>query len=448
MARKDAKWVEIGKLGLPAFALVVAAFALAYWFVGPAPPDHFTLAAGQPGGAYADYAVRYREALASYDIRVEILHTAGSIENLERLAAGEADVALVQGGVELPEEGEVSPSSLGSLFFEPLWVFVRPGARISRLTQLEGRQMSIGAPGSGTRAVAEQLLHDNGLRSDAPSVFELPTQEGVDALERGEIDALFLISGPSAPTVQQLLHSTRAVPMSFARADAYTRLHRYLSEVTLPQGVVDLSRNIPSRDVKLLAPTANLVVGPSFHPVLVDLLMHVAGQIHERGDLFEQTGEFPSPRFLAFPLSKEARRIYENGPPFLQRYLPFWAATQIDRLKVLLLPVVALLLPLARSFPPLYRWRVRSRIYRWYKELRDVDPDAEGEGRFKTPEERLAELARIESEVGKVPAPPSYAVELYDLRRHIEFVRERVGETRSPQRADLESPRTQSPEIE
>ncbi len=423
---KPRTYAEVAKLAAPALLVTLLAFGLAYYFVGPAPPDRIAIATGERDGAYYHFAERYREVLAGFGVDLEVRPTAGSAENVRLLAGGEVDVAFVQGGV-ASDAGDVGLLTLGSLFYEPLWVFSGGGGELSRLSELRGMQIAPGPLGSGTRAVALRLLEDNGVL-DSASLADLPGREAADALEAGRVDALFLIASPRSPLIRDLVTAESASLMSFERADAYTRTHRFLSRLTLPEGVIDLSANIPPREIVLVSPTANLVVGPDFHPALVDLLLQAAAQVHGAGGLFEQPGEFPSPSYLAFPLSPEARRHYKHGPPFLQRFLPFWAATLVDRLKVMLIPLFALLIPLFRVMPPVYRWRVRSRIYRWYKELRAVDPGGELEGSGMELDEALAEATRIESEVSGVPAPPSYARELYDLRVHIDLVRTKLQE--------------------
>jgi hypothetical protein len=205
----------------------------------------------------------------------------------------------------------------------------------------------------------------------------------------------------------------------------------------LPEGVMDLSRNIPPRDTVLVSSVGELVAGPDFHPALVDVLLQAAAAVHSRGDVFSPPGHFPSPRNVDLPLHPDAARYFKYGPPFLQRYLPFWAASQIDRLKVMLIPLIALLIPLIRVFPPTYRWRVRSRIYRWYKELRAVDPGPNSDLGAEDLAARLAEVERIEREVARVPTPTSYAHDLYALLLHVDFVHARLVEAKARAEGDV-----------
>ena len=406
----------------PAVLLSLLGFIVAYQFVDPAPPDRLVIAAGRAEGAYARHAARYAEILGRDGVTLEIRETRGSLENLELLAAGEVDVGFVQGGTEDP--GRAGLLSLGSLYFEPAWLFYR-GARMSeRLPDLKGLRLAVGPVGSGTRMLAETLLRDNALEGGAVTVLAVDGREAVEALKTGEVDAAFFVLGADSPLIEELVRAPDLRLMSFSRAHAYTRLHPFLSAVVLPEGLIDMLANIPDRDVHLVAPTATLVTREDVHPALQDLLLQALPQVHGDGGWFEDQGRFPSPDFLVYPLSPEARRYYEHGPSLLQRYLPFWAATLVDRLKVMLLPLIVVLIPLLRLMPPIYAWRMRAKIYRWYKTLEVIELKVrEGPDAARLQEIR-AELGRIEREVRKVHVPPSFAAQAYELRIHIRLVRD------------------------
>lgn len=406
----------------PALLLVIVAFVLAFQFIKPAPPDRVVMATGSPEGAYHLFAQRYAQYLAREGIELVLRPTAGSVENLKLLQQGDVSLALVQGGVD--EGGGVSPLlSLGSLYYEPLWLFHRADVQIDSLRDLAGRPVAVGPKGSGTRALVGRLLRDN--RVDDEALWQgLGGQAAVEALQRGEVDAVFLVISAQSELLAGLLRDPQVTLFDFARADAYTRRYRFLNSLELPEGVVDLAENIPPHPVRLLAPTANLVSHPDLHPAVVDLMLQAVTEVHRDGGWFEGQDEFPIPGLLAFPLSKEAARFYKNGPPFLQRYLPFWAASLVDRLKVMLLPLLMLLLPLIKVMPPIYTWRMRARVYRWYDELEQAEQRL-SEGRRDT-DWVCSELDRIESEVQRVKVPLSFTDQLYHLRQHIDLVRRQV----------------------
>lgn len=419
--RKPSRGKDHLQLFGPAILLVLLGFVLAYQFVQPAPPDRIGIATGQPDGAYYLFGQRYREWLAQERIELDVVTSAGSLDNIGRLSRGEVAAALVQGGTTAGEPGLLS---LGSLYFEPIWVFYRHELPIARLSDLRGKRSAIGAPGSGTRALALQLLADNGIHPDNSVLLDTSGQTAAEALLKGEIDSVFLVASPMSPVVRTLLDTGQVRLLSFERAEAYTRTHRFLSAVTLPEGVINLQRNLPDRTTTLLAASANLVVRDDLHPALMDLLLQAAQEVHGPGGWFEQNGQFPTQAYLVYPLSSAAERFYQYGPPLLQRYLPFWAATLVDRLKVMLLPFLALMIPLFKIMPPIYRWRMRSRIYRWYKEVLAIDHQLFREG-VDLDQARSA-LARIEHEVAHIDIPLSYAEELYDLRLHISLIQQKL----------------------
>jgi hypothetical protein len=280
--------------------------------------------------------------------------------------------------------------------------------------------------------LALELMRDAGYAEADVAVSDLTGKAAVDGLRDGRLDVVTLVASPSSNLVQELLRAEGIKLQGFARADAYTRRHRYLSNLTLPEGAVDLNSNLPPTDVTLLAPTANLVAHENLHPALVDLLLEAANEVHGGGGLFEVPGSFPSPSYLVFPLSDDARRYFNSGPPFLRRTLPFWAATLIDRLALMLLPLIAIIIPLTRIMPPIYKWRVRRRVYRWYKELRKIEAKIQGGVHDDDVPEHHTDLDRIDDEVRKVKIPWAYAEELYQLRLHIRYVREGLNNSEDP----------------
>lgn len=430
----------------PAVLLGCIALLVTYQFVDPAPPNHIVIATGGPNGAYHAYAERYRDILARDRVQLEVLETDGSVANLKLLGAPDSgvDVAFVQGGTRGYATVDTL-TSLASLYYEPLWFFRNAAVPINRPADIVGKRISIGPTGSGTRALALVLLGDAGFTEDDLKISPLTGMTAANALREGPLDLMMLVASPQSELVQTLLQSDQVTLVSFARADAFTRRHRFLSKLIMPEGSIDLARNLPSHDVELLAPTANLVASERLHPALVDLLLEAAQEVHGPGGLFEQPGAFPSPHNLIFPLNGEARRFFESGPPFLRRTLPFWAATLIDRLTLMLLPLVAVIIPLMRIMPPLYKWRVRRRVYKWYKELRMLEREIQSGLRDDDAAACHADLDRIDAEVRKVKIPWAYAEELYQLRLHIRYVHDVLDDRvlpsgRTPSRARSRRP--------
>ena len=414
------------KIYLPSIIITLLGFVVAYQFVQPAPPKTITIATGDVTGAYYDYGQRYREILSRHGITLKVRSTKGSVENLELLRKSKSvDIAFVQGGVGDPASMP-ELRSLASLYFEPLWIFHRSVAAVHRLTDLRGKRLAVGQEGSGTRSLALILLNENGIDESNTSLLSWDGEKTVASIRAGEVDAAFFVASQRSSLVRRLLDSEGISVLNMERAEAYTRLHRFLNKVILPEGVVDLSENVPKQDIDLLAASATLVVRDDFHPALIDLILQAASEIHGSGGIFERPYQFPSREFLDFPIEKDALRYFKTGPPFLQKYLPFWAASLIDRLKVMLLPLLTLFFPLFKVVPPTYRWRARSRVIHWYKELQAVDHafmENEDPAKLK---EYITELNRIDREVAKVEVPLSYASELYGLRVHISHLRKMI----------------------
>ena len=402
-------------------------------FVEAPPPRRIVMAAGGKDGAYFRFAERYRDLLQEEGITLEIVSTKGSVENLEMLQDHNSDVsiAFVQTGVADPETSE-SLQSLASLYREPLWIFYRSADVVDRLTQLLGMRIAMGPEGSGTRMVASQLLKANGVEIDPSEQTSLGGNAAATALEQGEIDAAFFVAGIDAAYIPRLLKDPEIHLVELAQADAYARQFRFLSTVTIHEGLIDLKQDIPSKDVLLIAPAATLVAHKSLHPALVSLFLKTATKVHQKGDLLSAAGEFPTPSLTDLPLSADADRYFRNGPPVLQRFLPFWLASLVDRLKIMIIPLIMLLMPLLRVAPPLVRWQTRRKIYMWYTELREIDQKAILGMSTEEAQQSLASLHRLEQQIARVGVPLSYMEEYYNLRLHLTLVRSRVHSILAP----------------
>jgi TRAP transporter TAXI family solute receptor len=410
-----------------ALAIIVAAFWIAFRFVRPAPPDEFAISTGAEGGAYQLYARRYAELLAREGVRVQVRASTGSLENLERLADPESgvSVAFVQGGVGDPAR-QPELVTLAALYYEPLWVFYRGESEVTLPGQLSGRRVAVGPEGSGTRALVLTLLDASRPGGNRERLLPLAGAAAAEALLAGRIDAAAFVAGADAPYVQRLLRAKGVRLMSFALAEAFSRRFPYLAAVSLPRGVIDIAEDIPSRNVTLVATTAYLVARQDFHPALVSVLLEAVNRVHHGGSVFHRIGDFPAGREGDFPLSEDAQRYFKSGPPLLQRYLPFWVANLIQRLLILLVPLVAVAIPVMRLFPSLYVWRVRARVFRWYRELRSVEAEAARKPGPERVRELLSRLDAIEEGVGRTRVPLAYSDYAYNLKLHVDLIRTRL----------------------
>jgi hypothetical protein len=414
----------------PLVVLVVVVVTLVVWLVDPAPPRTIVMSGGPHDSSFLLAANEYKKILARNGITLKVLESDGSMQNLQRLLDPKqhVDIALVQGGV---SDGLAISSlmSLGSVFYDPIVVFYR-GSGITGLSQLEGKKIAIGREGSGTRVLALKLLEANGIEPDHDTPL-LP-YDGLQAatkLVSGEVDAAIL-NGDSATRalMLRLLKVPGISVMNFEEANAYTRLFPYLDEIDLPPGVLDLKRRIPPETIHLISPTVEIVARTNVHPAISDLLIEAAQEIHGMPGLLQHAGQFPSPVAREYPISEDAQRYYKTGKSFLYRSLPFWLASVVDRTLVLLVPLAVLLVPALRVIPALYRWRVRSRIYRYYGSLIAIERDALKDPSQEDRKALFLELDHIEASLNELRMPLAYADAFYVLREHVGFVRSRLAQ--------------------
>ncbi len=404
--------------------LVVVLSAMILWrFVEPAPPGHITLATGTGGGFYAALGEAYANRLRAAGLDVTLKASAGSAENLRLLRRGEVDAAFVQGGIVRP--GEAGLVALGSLAIEPLWLFAPSAAPLDDLAGLTGRRVAAGAEGSGAHALVGELLRDLG-RSDAVTLLPLGGDAAATALLNGTADAAVFVTSTDNGAVRRLIEAPGVALQGLRRAEAWMRAYPYLNVVRLPEGGLDLARNVPDRPLDTVGVTTNLVAAEALHPAIAGLLLQVAHAIHDGDRLLGTIDRFPNDRYVELPLHPEAEHYFAKGPSFLQRYFPYWAASLIDRLWVLIIPILTLAIPLFRLAPPAYRWQMGRRIFRWYKDLRLLEREGEA---AKDPHARRAvldRLHRLENDVVRVVVPLPFAERLYHLRTHIAYVKARV----------------------
>jgi NMT1-like family len=410
------------------FTLLVVAFAV-FWFFYSAPPRTITMTSGPKGSMFQRNAEKYAVILARHGVKLKILDSEGSKENLTRLIDPKfrVDIGFVQGGVAdgLNVDKLVS---LGSVFHEPLLIFYRRDKPVELLSELKGRRLAIGPDGSGTRSLALLLLKDNGIEPGGTSVLNgQESDEAAKALLVGKLDAVFLM-GDSAEveTIRTLMRTPQIHLYSVIQADAYIRRIHYLSKLILPMGSLDFGKNIPHHDIQLIGPTVELIARPELHPALSDLLLEAAREVHGSAGMLRYQGEFPSPIEHEYRISSDALSYYKSGKSFLYRYLPFQLASLMNRIIVIFVPMLVVLIPGLKIIPKLYRWRINLGIYRWYRALLILEKELT---RDVTPDKRLElieRLGQIEQAVNVMKVPASFAEQFYVLRGHIDFVHERL----------------------
>jgi hypothetical protein len=412
----------------PVMVLPVLLLALAYWWLDPNPPKKVTLATGPAQSAYEEFGKRYQKALRRYNIEVVLVPSDGSPSNLKMLRAGKADLGFVQGGSgERNANEESGIVTLGSLFVEPVWLFYRadavkniPGGALTSLTQLQDLRVNIGGRGSGTPFLMRRLLEANKLEPAQLKLTRLEQTAATVAFLNGELDAIVFASAPESLMVQMLLQTPGVQLMDFSQSEAYSRRFAFLTPVVLPRGVADLSKDLPPQDVRLVATTTAMLAREGTHPALLQLFAQAARDLHGPAGWFNKAGSFPNIEHSEYPVSREAERAIRSGQPFLQ----LWMSNLVERMWLALGIILAVMLPLTRIVPPVYQFRIRSRVFRWYGQLREI------ENRLHAQPQDAAEVAReldvLDQKVGRISVPLSYADELYALRNNIDAVRRRA----------------------
>jgi TRAP-type uncharacterized transport system substrate-binding protein len=419
---------QVVSMGVLLFICVVAALGVLV-FLTSAAPNSINIASGPKGSAFQNNAEKYKKILAKEGVTLNIVSSEGSMDNLKKLTDPKTnvDVGFVLGG-EVNDTNIDKLVSLGSISYQPLMIFYRGKPR-TLLSDFKGQRLNIGQQGSGTYSLALTLLKANGIvpngeTSFVSTFFDNPMQELLD----DHIDAVFLMSdSTSTDLIRKLMHSEDIHLFNFIQADGYTRRINYLNKLELPRGSLDFGKNIPEDDLYLVGPTVELVARNNLHPALSDLLLEAAKEVHSAPGLFKKRGEFPAPLEHEFHISSDASRYYVSGKSYLYRTFPFWVASLLARGLEIILPIVLLLIPAFKIIPAIYRWRIESRIYRWYRVLFELERDA-----FKHSidenrrEELLRHLDRIEHSVNKVIVPASCGNLFYGLREHINFVRDNL----------------------
>jgi len=414
-----------------------------FWFFHSAPPDTLIISSGAEGSRLQKTAERYAKVLAKNGVTLKILPSEGSRENLKRLQdpSFRVDVGFVQSGMAKGENVE-RLVSLGSVSYQPLYLFYRSAEPLGLLSDFRGKGLAVGEEGSGTKNLALELLELNGVTRENTKILELDDDAAYQALMGGGIDAAFMM-GDSASS--QIMRDLRKMPdiriFGFSQADAYTRRIGYLNKLVLLKGSMDFGNNVPEQDLNLLSPTVELVARDNLHPALSDLLLETATQVHGRSGMFQKRGEFPTPLEHEYRISDDAQRYYKSGKTFLYRYLPFWLASLVSRVLLVFVPMFLVLVPGLRVIPKLYRWRMRLYILRWYRALLALESELAVGIKPEKREELLRKLDDIEESVNAKKMPASFADQFYSLRSHIGIVRARLlGGQERPAAACLEQP--------
>ena len=407
-------------ISVPILLLIIGSFYITSQFIQPPVKKELVIATGSPTGNYYTTALAYQALLKEEGIDVKIINSAGSVENLELLKQNKADIAFVQNGI---AGNQHNVELLASIYYEPLWIFYKNNQyTMDYVIQLIGQKIAIGQAQSGTEHLSKMILNDNGVNSSNSTLLNFSTMHAKEKLINGEIDALFIVSSASSQAIQELLENPNINVLSIKRAKAYSQKYAFLEALNLYEGTIDLYKNLPDEDIRLLATTANLVVNNNVPPELIRILMKKVQFLHSQKTLFAKDYQFPNTNNTNLAINEDAQKYLQNGDSFLETIFPYWIASNIDRLKILLIPLLTLLFPLFKGVIPLYQWTMRSKIYRWYDEVNKIDKEIPMMDKDNL-ELHAIKLEEMKLEIQKeTKVPLSFMGEYYNLIMHIDMI--------------------------
>jgi len=413
---------------LVAIVSVIGIVSLALIHFFPSPPSKVVMATAFKGASFEYFGRQYREVFARYKVDLELRETAGAVDNVKLLQDPKSgvQVGFVTGGV---SDGKRAPDvlSLGTVYNQPFWIFYASNEQLDRLSQLKGKRIAVGPEGSATRFTAEQILGKGGINSETATLLPFGGSAAYNALNESKVDAVWIIGVPEATAVQSFLRNPNVRLMSFPTAEAFTRIFPDLNRLVLPQGVVDIDRNIPPADVQLIATTSKVLIRNDLHPEIVQLLLQTMKEVHSGSDIFHRGGEFPNGTDGEYPVAPSAADFYKNGPSFMQRHLPLWLSVHVQRAIAVVLTGIAIGFPLFRFLPQLYNWMTRRRLLHWYGQLKSLEASFETSPNDKHLAEKQAEIDRIEDAVSHIRFPLTFSDQVYNLRSHIDIVRRKIA---------------------
>ena len=426
--------------GLVAALCIVSIISLALVYFIPAPPSKVVMATAFKGASFEYYGRQYRDIFARSGVKLELLETAGSVENVALLQDPKSGVQItfVTGGV---SDGKHAPGilSLGTVYNQPYWIFYSSTEPLDRLSQLKGKRIAVGPEGSGTRLSGEKILGKGGVNSETATLLPFAGLAAVKALSDKNVDAVWIIGSPDATAVKSLLGNPDVRLLGFPTAEAYTRIFPELVRLVLPKGVVDVDRIIPADDVQLIGTTSKVLVRSDLHPEIVELLLQTMTETHSGQEIFQRSGEFPNGTDAEYPVAATAVDYYKNGPSYLRRHLPLWLSVHVQRAIAVLVAGVAIGLPLFHYLPLLYKWNMRRRLLYWYGQLKALEASFDASLSDKHLLEKQIEIERIEDAVSRIRFPLTFTDQLYNLRSHVDIVRRKIASrANAPQRMAAE----------
>ncbi len=416
-------------VSIPVLLLIVASFYITSQFIQPAPKKELVIATGSPTGNYYKTALLYKELLEKEKIKVTLINTAGSVENIKLLQEKKVDIGFVQNGI---IETDSHLEFLANIYYEPLWIFYKNNKyQMDYIIELIGKKIAIGKEGSGTKHLSQIILNDNGIDATNSQLLDMSTAQAKEQLQKGEIDAMFVVSSHKSSTVQALLEDPNVNVLNIKRAKAYSRKYSYIEALKLYEGTIDLYRNLPDDNISLLSTTANLIIHPNVPNELTRIFLKKVKEVHSKKTLFASDDQFPNMHNTKLAINAEAKQYLTNGDTWLESIFPYWIASNIDRLKILIIPLLTLLFPLFKGFFPLYQWTMRSKIYKWYESLNELDKKIPSMTKEEL-EKSTTYLENLKIEIqDETKVPLAFMGEYYNLIMHVDLILNRLHKKQS-----------------
>ena len=396
-------------------------------------PNQFTMATGDVNGNYHKLGLIYQQKLKEKGIKIKLVNSQGSIENLQLLKDEKVDVAFMQNNLIDKSQKIDDLKGIASLYNEPIFVFYNKKINLKLLSDLKDKKVSLGTKGSGTYFISSKLIQINGLKEANLRPEFLSYSDSAKKLLSGELDAIFIMTSFENPIIKELISNKNIDLFSFDNYKSYKYHSIKLAHLTIPQGYYDIGKNIPDKEINLLNALATLSCNENLDPKLIESLLITVKELSEKQmdtslSLESKEVIFPSDKFLDLPIHSASELYFKDGPSFLTKYFSYGAALFISRLKYFLLPLIPFILLFARIIPSIYNFRLGLIMKKKYNELGIIEKDVvkiNDKIGLKELNKKIHDLREdMDKKAEKIPA--QYQRNIYDWKMHTTLIEELV----------------------
>lgn len=393
------------------------------------PPRRVVMAMGASDMGWGEDAEHYKKIFEENGVELVLIPTYGSEDDIRRLMDDKNPVQVgfsVTGGIIQNDPKNIS--TMGRVYVAPFWIFYRKGVKtgkVQKLTDFNGKKINIEQPGTNANSFSKTLFKMNGMVIDN-HFSQIDTAVAVNAMEKGEIDVVMFFSPPSSAIIKRLTTNPSVELMNVESADAYSYRADYLDKLIIPEGGLDIARNIPHHQTPVVAAPVELIVKKNLHPSLKMLLMRAASEVHGSELYFYPEGSFPSFGRKFLPEDKEAKFYYKFGTPELAKYLPFWAVEPFYHVLLYVLPAAVFIYIVTKNFTEYRLSRGRRKIRVIYQRLRNLEKEASSCTNITDRNEINSMLSSCENEALQLRLPEELVGDYFTLMNSISSVRNRI----------------------